>query len=92
MKLSSKIVAIKSVDKFPSGKGLIYYKTEEFIDFIENKHIPSLKKETLVLRPCESETWKFGFIKQVDKGQFTTVKDLNSWRLEHLALPESESM
>ena len=45
MKLGSKIVAIKSVDKFPSGKGLTYFKTEEFIDFIENKHIPSLKKK-----------------------------------------------
>ena len=25
---------------------------------------------------------KFGFIKRVDKGWFTTVKDLESWRFE----------
>ena len=25
---------------------------------------------------------KFGFIKRVDKGEITTVKDLESWRFE----------
>ena len=30
----------------------------------------------MVLRRCESETWKFGFIKRVDKGGITAVKDL----------------
>ena len=39
-------------------------------------------KETVVLRQWESETWKFGFIKRVDKSQITTMKDLESWRFE----------
>jgi len=39
-------------------------------------------KETVVLRCWESETWKLGFIKRVDKGRITTVKDLESWRFE----------
>ena len=30
----------------------------------------------------ESSSQKFGFIKRVDKGEITTVKDLESWRFE----------
>ena len=41
-----------------------------------------VSKETVVLRWWESETWKFGFIKRVDKGRIITVKDLESWRFE----------
>ena len=29
-----------------------------------------------------SNTWKFGFIKGVDEGRITTVKELESWRFE----------
>ena len=39
-----------------------------------------VSKETVVLCLWESETWKFGFIKQFDKGRITTMKDLESWR------------
>ena len=41
-----------------------------------------VSKETVVL--CWWERWKqkFGFIKQVDKGWITTVKDLESWHFE----------
>ena len=35
--------------------------------------------ETVVLCQSETDTWKFGFMKPVDKGQITTVKDLKSW-------------
>ena len=38
-----------------------------------------VSEETVELCQWESETWKFGFIKQVDKGRVTTVKDLESW-------------
>ena len=41
-----------------------------------------VSKEAAVLRQWESETWKFGFIKRVDKGRITSVKDLESWRFE----------
>ena len=34
-----------------------------------------VSQETVVLRRWESETQKFGFIKWVDKGRITTVKD-----------------
>ena len=37
-----------------------------------------VSKETVVLFRRESETWKFGFIKRVEKGRITTVKDLES--------------
>ena len=35
-------------------------------------------KETVVLRRWERSKQKFGFIKRVDKGRITTVKDLES--------------
>ena len=35
-----------------------------------------ISKETVVLRQWERGTWKIGFIKRVDKGRITTVKDL----------------
>ena len=38
-------------------------------------------KETVWQRRWESET-KFGFIKRVDKGWITTVKDLENWRFD----------
>ena len=41
-----------------------------------------VSKETVVLRQWERWKQKFGFIKQVDKGWITTVKDLESWRFE----------
>ena len=41
-----------------------------------------VSKETVVLRRWERSKQKFGFIKQVDKGWITTVKDLESWRFE----------
>ena len=31
---------------------------------------------------CQYKMQKFGFIKRVDKGWITTVKDLESWRFE----------
>ena len=39
-------------------------------------------KETVVLRRWERSKQKFGFIKRVDNGWITTVKDLESWRFE----------
>ena len=42
-----------------------------------------VSKETVVLRRWERSKQKFGFIKWVDKGWITTVKDLESWRFEH---------
>ena len=41
-----------------------------------------VSKETVVLRRWERWKQKFGFIKRVDKGWITTVKDLESWRFE----------
>ena len=41
-----------------------------------------VSKETVVLRRWERSKRKFGFIKRVDKGWITTVKDLESWRFE----------
>ena len=41
-----------------------------------NKFLVS--KETVVLRWWERSKQKFGFIKRVDKGEITTVKDLES--------------
>ena len=41
-----------------------------------------VSKETVVLRRWEWSKQKFGFIKRVDKGWITTVKDLESWRFE----------
>ena len=41
-----------------------------------NKFLVS--KETVVLRRWERSKKKFGFIKPVDKGEITTVKDLES--------------
>ena len=41
-----------------------------------------VSKETVVLRPWERWKQKFGFIKRVDKGRNTTVKDLESWCFE----------
>ena len=41
-----------------------------------------VSKETVVLRRWERWIQKFGFIKRVDKGWITTVKDLESWRFE----------
>ena len=37
-----------------------------------------VSKETVLLHQWESETWKFSFVKEVDKGQITTMKDLES--------------
>ena len=37
-----------------------------------------VSKETVVLRRWEAEKWKFGFVKRLDKGRITTVKDLES--------------
>ena len=41
-----------------------------------NKFLVS--KETVVLRRWERSKQKFGFIKRVDKGEITTMKDLES--------------
>ena len=41
-----------------------------------------VSKETVVLRRWERSKQKFGFIKRVDKGWITTVKDLESWHFE----------
>ena len=41
-----------------------------------------VSKETVVLRRWGRSKQKFGFIKWVDKGWITTVKDLESWRFE----------
>ena len=41
-----------------------------------------VSKETVMLRRWERSKQKFGFIKRVDKGWITTVKDLESWRFE----------
>ena len=40
-----------------------------------------VSKETVVLRRWEIET-EIYFIRRVDKGRITTVKDLESWRFE----------
>ena len=41
-----------------------------------------VSKKTVVLRRWERSKQKFGFMKRVDKGWITTVKDLGSWRFE----------
>ena len=41
-----------------------------------------VSKETVVLRLWDRSKQKFGFIKRVDKGEITTVKDLEIWRFE----------
>ena len=41
----------------------------------KNIYVP--KKGTICFKQ------KFGFIKRVDKGEITTVKDLESWCFEH---------
>ena len=41
-------------------------------------------KQNVLLRRCESEAWKFGFIKGVDKDRITTMKDFESWLFEAL--------
>ena len=49
----------------------------------DNKQIKFLvSKETVVLRRWERSKQKFGFIKRVDKGEITTLKDLETWRFE----------
>ena len=48
----------------------------EVIQGLPNKFLVS--KETVVLRRWERSKQKFGFIKRVDKGEITTVKDLES--------------
>ena len=55
-----------------SSKGLAKLGNIEFL----------VSKETVVLRRWERSKQKFGFIKRVDKGWITTVKDLESWRFE----------
>ena len=49
---------------------------------IQNLSFKSYKflvsKETVVLRRWERSKQKFGFIKRVDNGEITTVKDLKS--------------
>ena len=47
---------------------LSYYRKNKFL----------VSKETVVLRRWERSKQKFGFIKRVDKGEITTVKDLES--------------
>ena len=46
--------------------------------FYEKDMIVSLETKKILLRLKQ----KFGFIKRVDKGEITTVKDLESWRFE----------
>ena len=41
-----------------------------------------VSKETVVLHWWENDIQKFGFIKWVDKGQITTVKDSESWHFK----------
>ena len=41
-----------------------------------------VSKETVVLRRWERSKQKYGFIKRVDKGWITTVKDLKNWRFK----------
>ena len=41
-----------------------------------------VSKEIVMLRRWERRKQKFGFNKRVDKGWITTVKDLESWRVE----------
>ena len=50
-----------------------------------------ISKETVVLRRWERSKQKFGFIKQVDKGWITTVKNLESWRFERQPLVRANS-
>ena len=58
-------------DNYP-GKDLQICQCFPFL----NKFLVS--KETVVLRRWERSKQKFGFIKRVDKGEITTVKDLES--------------
>ena len=43
-----------------------------------------VSKETVMLCQWESETCKFGFIKQVDKSQIASVRHLKSWCFDRL--------
>jgi len=48
----------------------------------DSSHEFLVSKETVVLSRWERWKQKFGFIKRVDKGWNTTVKDVESWRFE----------
>ena len=49
-----------------------------------------VSKETVVLYWWESETRKVDFIKRVDKGQVTTVKDFEKLTFQALVLRQSD--
>ena len=55
--------------KSTSGAGLSVKLVNKFL----------VSKQTVVLRRWERSKQKFGFIKRVDKGWITTVKDLESF-------------
>ena len=62
---------------FLLGINLLSWQDHYNIEFL-------VSKEAVVLRQWERSKQKlFGFIKRVDKGWITTMKDLESWRLEH---------
>ena len=63
---------------YTPAHALMFETKSNFIN--DNEFLVS--KETVVLRRWERSRQKFGFIKQVDKGWITTVKDLESWRFE----------
>ena len=50
----------------------------QYVPIIENNCKFLVSNETVVLRRWERSKQKFGFIKRVDKGEITTVKDLES--------------
>ena len=59
----------------------------QLIQYVESSnniifHKFLVSKKTVVLCRWKSETWKFCFIKRVDKSRITNEKDLESWRFE----------
>ena len=54
----------------------------ETTDVIAHQDIQATTVKRVKLSNNTSAKQKFGFIKRVDKGWITTVKDLESWRFE----------
>ena len=76
----------RSLEFFEASYEVFYAKRFQFISANDRQLVISkqiiVSKETVVLRRLESETRKFDFIKRVDKGRITTMKDSESWRFD----------
>ena len=84
------LVSIQIFFTYSYDVNYIWYKLYHFQPLYQ-VHRFLVSKESVVLCWWESETWKFCFIKQVDKGRISTLKDLESWHLSEwrLLLPRA---